>query len=150
LKKKINNKLVKWFWLISCPVYFFTLFYVVFFSGRRPKASLGYHAVKPRLEPFTSKWYLYTHGFDVSSIYLDVVGNVVMFVPYTLFLYIVFRFYRLRYILLSAFLLSVGIEVTQYVTGVGFPDIDDVIFNSFGAFLAILIIKGLDNVNGAS
>jgi len=73
-----------------------------------------------------------------------------MFVPYTLFLYIVFRFYRLRYILLSAFLLSVGIEVTQYVTGVGFPDIDDVIFNSFGAFLAILIIKGLDNVNGAS
>lgn len=102
--------------------------------------------MQPRLEPFTLKWYLYRHGQDVSSVYLDVIGNIVMFVPVSLFLFVVFGFRRFDYILLFGFLLSVAIEVTQYITGVGFPDIDDVIFNTFGAVLGILIIRGIDRV----
>lgn len=146
LKKRISNNLIKWFWICSCPLYFSTLFYVVFLSGRRPTASLGPHHVQPRLEPFTLKWYLYRHGQDVSGVYLDVIGNIVMFVPFALFLFVVFGLRRFDYILLFGFLLSVAIEITQFITGVGFPDIDDVIFNTFGAVLGILIIKGIDRV----
>jgi glycopeptide antibiotics resistance protein len=145
-KKEVSRNLIKWFWICSCPLYFSTLFYVVFFSGRRPSASLGAHHVKPRLEPFTMKWYLYKHVQDVNSVYLDVIGNIVMFVPFSLFLFIVFGFRRLDYILLLGFLLSLAIEITQYITGVGFPDIDDVIFNTFGTVLGLLIITGVNRV----
>lgn len=145
-KTKASSNLMKWFWICSCPLYFSTLFYVVFFSGRRPSASLGAHHVLPRLEPFTMKWYLYKHVQDVSSVYLDVIGNIVMFVPLSLFLFIVFGFRRFGYILLLGFLLSLAIEITQYITGVGFPDIDDVIFNTFGTVLGVLIIKGIESV----
>ena len=146
LEKKITQKLTRWFWICSCPPYVFTLFYVVFFSGRRPSPSLASHSIRPRLEPFTLKWYLYTHGQDVSSVYLDVVGNVFMFVPFALFLYIVFHVRRFDFILFFGFLFSLGIEVTQYITGVGFPDVDDVIFNTFGVLLGIIIIKGVSQV----
>lgn len=145
-KKEILSNLIKWFWIGSCPLYFSTLLYVVFFSGRRPSASLGAHHIQPRLEPFSMKWYLYRHGHDISSVYLDVIGNIVMFVPFSLFLFIVFGLRKPSYILLLGFLLSVAIEITQYITGVGFPDIDDLIFNTFGAVLGVLIIKGIKRV----
>lgn len=81
---------------------------------------------------------------DVSSVYLDVIGNIIMFVPFTLFLYVVFGFRKLGAIFIFGFLLSLSIEIIQYITGVGVPDIDDVIFNSFGTFLGVLIIKGVN------
>lgn len=142
-----KNNFTKWFWICTCPLYFITLFYVVFLAGRRPSPSLGWHSTKPRLKPFTFKWHLYKHGYDVSSVYLDIIGNIVMFVPFTLFLYVAFGLRRFNHIFFYGVLMSFGIEIVQYITGVGFPDIDDIIFNSFGAFLGILIIKGINRVS---
>lgn len=86
---------------------------------------------------------MYTHVKDVSSVYLDVIGNVIMFTPLPLFLYIVFGVKRYTWMLVIGFFLSLSIEVIQYLTGVGVTDIDDLLFNTFGVVLGVLIIDGI-------
>lgn len=132
-----------WLWRIWSLLYFILLGYVVFFAGRRPAFHWNPKESQFRFTPFTMKWYLYTHANNISSVYVDIMGNIVMFVPYTLFLYIVFGVRNYWLMMSSAFLLSVGIETIQYFTGVGYADIDDVIFNTFGALLGVLVIDGV-------
>lgn len=50
---------------------------------------------------------------------------------------------------LAGFLLSVGIELTQYVCSVGMAETDDVICNTMGAFLgamSLLVSLGFENI----
>lgn len=146
-RRRFLGWFMKWIWKIWSFLYFFILLYVVFFSGRRPSPAWGHPHQQPLLVPFKLKWYLYTHVKDVSSVYLDIIGNIIMFTPLPLFLYIVFGVRRYIWMLAVGFFLSLSIEVVQYLTGVGVPDIDDLIFNSFGTVLGVLIIDGIRGVS---
>jgi len=83
---------------------------------------------------------------DLSNVYLDVIGNIVMFTPLSLFLYIVFGIKHYGKILFLGFFLSFCIEAGQYFMGVGVPDVDDLIFNTFGVLLGVIIIDGVRRV----
>jgi len=146
ISKYSLDSIMKWVWRIWCLLYFIILFYVVFFAGRRPSATWG-HRKNPLLQPFRLKWYLYRHAGDVSSVYLDIIGNIVMFTPLPLFLYIVFGFKHYGGMIILGFVLSLCIETCQFVLGIGIPDIDDLIFNSLGTILGALIIQGIKLVN---
>lgn len=130
-------------WRLWSVLYVLLVGYVVFFAGRRPAFGWNPNNAKLRLTPFTTKWFLYSHGYDVSSLYLDILGNIVMFVPYALFLFMVFHVRNYLLIIASAMLFSIAIETIQYFTSVGFADIDDVIFNTLGAVLGVIIIDGV-------
>ncbi|WP_166670861.1 VanZ family protein [Olivibacter sp. XZL3] len=135
---------MRWMWRAWCVLYFFILIYVVFFAGRRPSPTWGLdNNQQPLLIPFRLKWYQYTHAYNLSDVYLDVIGNIIMFVPMSLFLYIVFGVRKYSRLFLIGFLASLIIEIVQYVTGIGIPDIDDLIFNTAGAFLGIVVIDGV-------
>lgn len=138
---------MKLVWKVWCFLYFVILFYVVFFSGRRPNPAWGEHRTGPIFQPFRLKWYLYRHASDVSSVYLDIIGNIVMFTPLPLFLYIVFGFKHYGWMIGLGFLSSFCIEACQYFFGVGIPDIDDWIFNTIGTILGVLIIHGIRLIN---
>ncbi|MDX3912845.1 VanZ family protein [Olivibacter sp. EAT-5] len=137
---------MKWIWRVWCVLYFFILLYVVFFASRRPSPMWGRHLEDLRIVPFRTKWYLYTHMRDLSNVYLDVIGNIVMFTPLSLFLYIVFGIKHYGKILFLGFFLSFCIEAGQYFMGVGVPDVDDLIFNTFGVLLGVIIIDGVRRV----
>lgn len=69
-------------------------------------------------------------------------GNIAIFLPLGVFVSALTR----NKIFLAVFplILSVCIEISQYLLGNGHPDIDDVILNVLGFYLGILIKLGID------
>lgn len=63
-----------------------------------------------------------------------VVNNVWLFIPLGTGLY---RIFQKRWVLVVPFLLSVVIEMTQYVTGLGIAEFDDIFGNTLGGLLGI-------------
>lgn len=65
---------------------------------------------------------------------INLVGNVVLFIPLGWFLpYLWVRFRGFFKVMLAVILLIAAVEVTQYFTLLGSCDIDDLILNLFGA-----------------
>lgn len=75
---------------------------------------------------------------------LEAALNIILFIPYGFLGYILFRF-QARKTMLSGMLFSISIEIVQFLIGnitkVFFrvPDINDVIFNSLGVFIGIIL-----------
>lgn len=134
-----------WLWRIWSLIYFALLFYIVFLARRRPSPHFGYPRIEPNLVPFKHKWHILTHYAAVAGdgFYMDIMGNVVMFIPLSIFLYVVYGMRSLWKIALFGFLTSTSIELIQYLTSIGQPDIDDVCLNTLGALLGVLVIDGV-------
>ena len=69
------------------------------------------------------------------------INNILVFIPFGVF----FTGKRWKWLLLTAFLLSAGIEAVQFAFNLGWCEIDDVICNVLGAaigFRALKWIKG--------
>ncbi|WP_048589514.1 VanZ family protein [Corynebacterium pseudotuberculosis] len=70
--------------------------------------------------------------------WLDAVGNVALFIPFGFLLVTILAGHWKAPIIFSTmlgFLMSVGIEATQYVYAIGYTDVDDVLCNTVGAFV---------------
>ena len=67
------------------------------------------------------------------SIRSGVINNIWLFVPLGTGLYKVFR---KKWVLLIPFVVSAAIETTQYITGLGIAEFDDVFGNTLGDGLA--------------
>ncbi len=77
--------------------------------------------------------------FEIFNFYLNLFGNIILFIPFAIILNTVFKVDKLKLILLFTVLLSTSIEILQYIFQVGLADIDDVILNSIGAILGYFI-----------
>ena len=76
----------------------------------------------------------------------NVLGNIVLFIPLGIYL-IFFNHNKGIYInTLWVVLISVAVEILQYVFKVGATDIDDIILNGLGGFLGIMIYKILHKI----
>lgn len=64
----------------------------------------------------------------------NLAGNVLLFLPFGAFLPLIFRTMTWKAVLLVAVIVSITFEAMQ-VFVIGTPDIDDVILNTFGAWL---------------
>ena len=64
------------------------------------------------------------------------VGNIVLFVPLGWLLPVLFaRWRKASAVALTAFLLSLSIEISQWLLGTGVADVDDLLFNVIGGML---------------
>ena len=84
-----------------------------------------------------------------------ILGNIVLFLPFGLLFPLVFRsWHSMKSVVLAALGVSVSIEVLQYAgRWAGSPrwsDVDDVIFNVFGALLGYLILRIVEAAAGWS
>lgn len=77
---------------------------------------------------------MFRYEFGSKLFIKNVVGNVLMLVPYGFFISYILKEKRVWSILLLSFCASFTIEVTQYRIGRVF-DIDDILLNVFGGFL---------------
>ena len=67
--------------------------------------------------------------------------NVILFFPMPVFLYVLFPVFRsFRKSIMLGFLVSAGVEITQFLFHCGWCDIDDVLSNTFGVALGWLCI----------
>lgn len=70
------------------------------------------------------------------SVRVGVINNIWLFIPLGTGLY---RWFQKKWALLFPFGMSVAIETTQYITGLGIAEFDDVFGNTMGGWIGILV-----------
>lgn len=70
------------------------------------------------------------------SVRVGVINNIWLFIPLGTGLY---RWIQKKWVLLIPFVMSVVIETTQYITGLGIAEFDDVFGNTIGGWLGVLV-----------
>lgn len=74
-----------------------------------------------------------------AGIYSNLGGNIILFIPAGFLLYLTRKNKPLYQNLGLIALSSAGIEVIQFITTTGIADIDDIILNTTGGFIGLLI-----------
>ena len=69
------------------------------------------------------------------SVRVGVINNIWLFIPLGTGLY---RWFQKKWVLVIPFVMSVAIETTQYITGLGIAEFDDVFGNTMGGWIGIL------------
>ena len=69
------------------------------------------------------------------SVRVGVINNIWLFIPLGTGLY---KWLQKKWGLLISFVMSVAIETTQYITGLGIAEFDDVFGNTMGGWIGIL------------
>lgn len=70
------------------------------------------------------------------SVRVGVINNIWLFIPLGTGLY---RWFQKKWVLLIPFVMSVAIETTQYITGLGIAELDDVFGNTMGGWIGVLV-----------
>ena len=133
-----------WKIIYNCLGVFYAacLVYIFFFARRRwrifPERIVN-------VIPFRDKiHYLQTHSIRVRpenlEFYKDLAGNILVFVPFPLLLFHFFKISSLRTLLLISVATSFCVETLQYIFNIGVADIDDLILNTTGACIGLLLL----------
>ena len=70
------------------------------------------------------------------SVRVGVINNIWLFIPLGTRMY---RWFQKKWVLLIPFVMSVAIETTQYITGLGIAEFDDVFGNTMGGWIGVLV-----------
>ena len=122
-------------------IYFFVLFYFLFFSEEmgRTYSERVYHY---NLVPFKEigRFIRYRNVLGRKAVVLNLVGNVVAFMPFGAFLPIFsVRCRRILCTVWYSFELSLVVELLQLIFKVGSFDVDDLLLNAVGGMLGFLV-----------
>ncbi|OBZ10036.1 VanZ family protein [Bacillus sp. FJAT-26390] len=120
-------------------VYALIMGWLLFYRGRYFGEGYSYNLV-----PFFTikKYIIYHDHFNFDTWFKNLFGNIVLFIPIGLFLPLFNKKYRHVLALAAASILLITIvELTQMLTRVGSFDIDDIILNTFGAMIGLLITR---------
>jgi glycopeptide antibiotics resistance protein len=135
-------------WVIFIVYLIFLTYFLFFFDyfgrGSHIKQEYAYN-----LTPFKEirRFIIYRHVVGLESFLLNIVGNIVGFMPCGFFLPIISRRSRhwFNTVLLS-FLFSLSIETIQLVFKVGSFDVDDMILNTLGGILGYILYKIVQHI----
>jgi glycopeptide antibiotics resistance protein len=131
MKIKINVKAALWAVFV---IYTLWLIYMMFIGVSRN--SSGFY--RYNLIPFaTIKNYVvnYSH-FNFDTWFINLFGNIAVFIPFGIFLPLLFFKLQRVFSFLAAFIISItSLEVLQMVFQVGSFDVDDILLNSVGALM---------------
>jgi glycopeptide antibiotics resistance protein len=120
---KIKIKLYKELITLCFIIYFMCLFYIVTFQDVSWSGS--------NLIPFRE---MFRYKFGSAPFIKNILGNVLLFMPYGVAIGYYTRTKKIRYSLLLGLILSLSIETTQFLIGRVF-DVDDIILNLVGTVL---------------
>lgn len=115
-------------------LYIMCLFYVVTFQDVSWSTS--------NFIPFKE---IFRYRFGTKLFFKNVLGNMIMFIPYGFFISYFLRLGKIYSISLMTLITSVTIEVTQLLIGRVF-DIDDIMLNLLGGIIGFLIYYFLDKI----
>ena len=92
---------------------------------------------------------IFTSLLDTSTIFVNLLGNLVCMMPFALFIPMLFKkINSTKKFLITILCITLGIELIQFITFSGSCDIDDIFLNTLGAFIMykILNIKDVKNL----
>ena len=127
--------------LFAC--YLILLLYFLFFSelmGRTPEQTCYRYNLIPFREIL--RFIRYRHVVGFHAFFINVIGNIIAFMPMGFFLPAVTgkKLNGIQILLLS-FLFSLSVETVQLLTRLGCFDVDDLILNTLGGFLGYLVYR---------
>lgn len=145
IKGKIRKK-SKWIFFI---LYISLLLYFLFFAemlGRTSVTSNYRYNVVPFKE--IRRFIVYYHQLGAFSVFVNLCGNVLAFVPFGIFLPILTN-NKLKFFSVTVFTfnLTLIVELTQLISKVGSFDIDDIILNTLGGIIGYLMFFVWKSVN---
>lgn len=117
------------------------LLYLMFFGFGRTVMSFNI----VRLIPFVSTYNFITNAVSMKTIFLNIVGNLLMFLPFGFLGWIFPTFNNWRKLMLSFLFAIIVLETLQYITRLGVFDIDDIILNSISVYLGFILKKIIEN-----
>jgi glycopeptide antibiotics resistance protein len=114
-------------------IYLFTLLWLVLFKfSYDMPAVLGIHIQSLNFNPLTA--------FSQGNM-REAAENLIVFVPFGLLLGICFKQWSFRRMLTIIFAVSLAVEVAQFVLAIGRTDITDLIMNTGGGLVGLLLYK---------
>lgn len=137
-KIKKTNKIIG---IVLFLIYLLFLAYFMFFSeelGR--KAGQNIHSYNFELFKEIKRFYIYRNKLGYSSFFLNIIGNIVAFIPFGFFRPIIgIRKHSLLRTVSQGFAFSSILEFLQILTLVGSFDVDDIFLNTVGCFLGYIL-----------
>ncbi|NWF39954.1 VanZ family protein [Bacillus sp. 8A6] len=129
--------------LASLFIYTNVLLYLTVFPNRfsAPRDQVSVNLLP--LQSIYQNLHAYHHGYP-NLVFLNLAGNILLFVPLGFFLYQAFRTMRWQKAVLGGFLLSTMIELLQWMfsqSGIitRSSDIDDILLNTLGTALGCIV-----------
>jgi glycopeptide antibiotics resistance protein len=116
-------------------VYLIALFWIVVLKFNIPLS----HTRGVNLIPFKES--LFPDGKHNS---LEVIMNVVVFIPLGIYAGILFKSWNIAKKLLMFFLISFMCEVSELIMAIGTFDVTDLITNTFGGLIGLIIFLGIE------
>ena len=129
LKYKVKVVFYKDIIYFGFIMYVLCLFYVVTFQDVNWSTS--------NYIPFKE---MFRYAIGSRLFFKNVIGNMLMFMPYGFFIAYILKLRKTRHILLLSLIVSLTIESTQLMIGRVF-DVDDIILNVLGGIIGFLIFK---------
>lgn len=143
----MNNKKIQSFFLYTVLIFYVVLFLsIIIFKYVSPLELLSenrpvYRSVN--ILPFqTIKSYL-LGTFDVSRtvVLYNIFGNIGLFIPLGVYLQLFKKNKRILISIFIIFIISLSVEIIQFIFGIGATDIDDILLNCLGGIIGILCYK---------
>lgn len=113
------------------------LLYMMFYGSGREASDIGYL----QINPFQTIRHFLQDQVKFSDFALNIIGNIFVFSPYGLLGLVSKQFLRLGILIPFFMLIIIGIESTQYFTGRGTADIDDVFLNTLGMLIGYFALN---------
>lgn len=145
IRNTTKNQKISWILFLA---YLGLLVYFMFFaeSFGRSTTARG-HVYNLELFKEIKRFYYAREQLGIEAFLLNVVGNIVAFMPCGFFLPIISRRGKAWYRCISlCFGLSLGIELTQLIFCVGSFDVDDLLLNTIGGALGFICFKILQMI----
>jgi glycopeptide antibiotics resistance protein len=141
-KQELERRIIKLMYTGIGVFYTACLMYIFFFARRRwnPFPERRVHLV-----PFRNK-ILYLQAYSIHTrqenleFYKDLVGNILLFIPIPFLLYFILGIKTYRKLILIPAITSFFVETIQYIMKIGVADIDDLLLNTTGALLGVLLL----------
>ncbi|MBQ9885672.1 MAG: VanZ family protein [Lachnospiraceae bacterium] len=146
LHKRWFKRLVKAAAFILFFIYIGCLIYFLFFSERYGRTEISEN-YRYNLEPFKEikRFWVYRDIIGCRMVMVNLLGNVLVFVPFGFLLPVFYSHMRRWYAILPvALIFIILVECLQLVTRVGTFDVDDIILNMSGVILGFTIFKIFD------
>lgn len=157
-KSKEEKNIIKEFWIkVLFIIYCILLIRILFLSNEyRTNKTLSFsfdklfskeHLEINNIIPFgTLTSYIYkiiNHKINTNIVVVNVFVNLILLTPMGFFIPMLFKekIKNMKQFLLLILLITVSIEILQFLTLSGTFDIDDIILNTFGAILSYMFIN---------
>ncbi|MBO6201262.1 MAG: VanZ family protein [Chryseobacterium sp.] len=121
-------------------VYTVWILYLMFFVSEREKFGESHYLI--RAVPFESiHFVLYEAGFIPYEMYKNILGNIVLFIPYGFLRILYPKLNNYKYLFFVFFIVINILEFSQYYFNLGYAEFDDVMLNTIGMTIGYLIYK---------